>query len=143
MDSFTQIVQQVITNSLLPRKSDILQRGMIGVSAMALIAVLSFITILFLALAFYSWMGVYMTPPLAALATAGAALLIGLVIALITYVALRRKPQAPPQSDDLSQIMTAASVAAEEFGKSMESNPKTTLLLAGIAGFAAAKYLQK
>lgn len=110
---------------------------------MALIAVLSFITILFLALAFYSWMGVYMTPPLAALATAGAALLIGLVIALITYVALRRKPQAPPQSDDLSQIMTAASVAAEEFGKSMESNPKTTLLLAGIAGFAAAKYLQK
>ncbi|MEX1035505.1 MAG: hypothetical protein WDZ54_06075, partial [Sneathiella sp.] len=90
MNPLMQILQQVISDSLLPRKSEILQRGAIGVSAIALMIALSFIAIFFLALAFYSWMGLYTSLPLAALATAGVSILICLVIAMITYSVLRR-----------------------------------------------------
>ncbi|WP_339633409.1 hypothetical protein [uncultured Sneathiella sp.] len=144
MNPLFQILQQVISDSLLPRKSEILQRGAIGITAIALTVALSFIALFFLALSFYSWMGLYTSLHLAALATAGVVILACLIIALITYLAVRSKPKEQPQADEVSQMMAvAASVAGEEFENSINSNPKTTLLLAGIAGFAAAKYLKK
>lgn len=145
MNPLLQILQQTLIDNLAPKKSDFLQRGAIGVFVVALTVALSFIALLFLAVAFYSWMTLSVTPPLAALATAGGALVICLIAMTITYLALRSKPDAPSQADtdQVAEIMsTVASMAGEELGKTAESNPKTTLLLAGIAGLVAGRYLK-
>jgi len=140
-----QILQQALVDNLAPKKSDLLQRGAIGVFVVALTVALSFIALVFLAVAFYSWMTLSIAPPLAALATAGSALVMCLIAMAITYVALKPEQDIPsqPDTDQITEIMsTVASMAGEEFGKTAESNPKTTLLLAGIAGLVAGKYLK-
>src|SRR5690606_12348862 len=115
----------------------------------AVIGVLSFIALFFLALAFYSWMALHLLPPLAALATAGASLLIALIAALIAYLVMKPKPNPVPgpvhQPGDPSILVASAAevAAADELCRSVDNNPKTTPSLAGIAGFAAATFLKK
>ena len=145
MNPLLQILQQTLVDKLESKKSELMQRGAIGVSVITLTVALSFIALFFLALAFYSWMVLYIAPPLAALATAGSILLICLIIVMIMYFTLKSKPDAPPQADadQVAEMMsTIASMAGKELGKTAESNPKTTLLLAGIAGLVAGKYLK-
>jgi lysylphosphatidylglycerol synthetase-like protein (DUF2156 family) len=135
----------MLVDNLVPKKSDIVQRGAIGISVIFLIVALSFMALFFLALAFYSWMILYIVPPLAALATAGAILLICLIVVTVGYLVLKSKPDISPQtdSDKAAEMMsTMALMAGDELSKTAKSNPKTTLLLAGIAGLIAGKYLK-
>src|SRR5690606_32683234 len=118
----------------MSRKAEMVKRGVIGLVALAFIGALSFIMLLFLALAFYGWMRGYLTAPLAALATAGASLLAALIAGLAGTFALKRKP-APPQraqramEDPSKMVAEAAAQAADEVCSAVRSNPKTTLLL--------------
>ncbi len=113
-----------------------------GAFVVALVVALSFIALFFLALSFYSWMLMHVLPPLAALATAGSILLICLVVVTALYLILRSKPNTPSQADEtVRMISTVAAIAGDELGKTAETNPKTTLLLAGVAGLIAGKYL--
>jgi uncharacterized membrane protein len=137
-----QIIQQALVDSLAPKKSALLQRGAIGASVIAVTVALLFIALLFLALAFYSWMVMYVIPPLAALTTAGAIMLICVTIMIALYLSFKSKPNNADQADETAQAISAlATVAGEELGKTAEANPKTTLLVAGIAGLVAGKYL--
>ncbi len=143
MNPLLEILQQTLMDNLAPRKSGILQRGAIGASVIVLTVALSFIALFFLALAFYSWMVLYVIPPLAALATAGGILLICLFVMTGLYFMLKSKPTPPSQADETAQAISAlAALAGDELGKTVETNPKTTLLVAGIAGLIAGKYLQ-
>ncbi|MDF2368231.1 hypothetical protein [Sneathiella sp.] len=143
MSPLLNILQQLLLNNLGPEKSDLMQKGAISVFVIALTTALSFMALFFLALAFYSWMILLIVPPLAALATAGVILLICLCIVTVTYVVMRMRPKKPQPAEETSEMVAAlASLAGNELGKSVESNPKTTLLLAGIAGFAASKYIK-
>jgi len=148
VNSILQILQQVVSDNLLPRTTEIVRRSAICMALAAVIGVLSFIALFFLALAFYSWMALHLLPPLAALATAGASLLIALVAALIAYLVMKPKPKPVPgpvhqPGDPSTLVASAAAATADELCRSVDNNPKTTLLLAGIAGFAAATFLKK
>lgn len=142
MNPLLQILQQTLADNFAPKKSGILQRGAIGAFVVALVVALSFMALFFLALSFYSWMLLYVVPPLAALATAGSILLICLIVVTALYFILRSKPDTPSQADETARmISTVAAIAGDELGKTAETNPKTTLLLAGVAGLIAGKYL--
>jgi lysylphosphatidylglycerol synthetase-like protein (DUF2156 family) len=138
-----QILQQALGDSFAQKKSSILQRGAIGVSLVGLTVALSFIALFFLSLSFYTWMVLHITPPLAALATAGVILLVCLIVLTTMYLALSSKPVAPSQADETAQAISAlAAIAGEELGRTAEENPKTTLLVAGVAGLIAGKYMR-
>ncbi|MCF8466550.1 MAG: hypothetical protein K9G33_04050 [Sneathiella sp.] len=143
MNALLQILQNALVETLMHKKSDIVQRSAIGVFVIFLTTAMSFIILFFLALAFYSWMLLYTGPPLAALATAGTTLLLCLITALTTFLTLKSKPKSTQPVDQGSEMMAAmASMAAEELSKSVDKNPKTTLLIAGLAGLLAGRYLK-
>lgn len=104
---------------------------------------MSLIIPIFLAVAFYGWMLLYLEPSPAALATAGATLLLCLIIGSITFLALKSKPKSTQSVDQSSEMIAAiASMAGKELRKSVGKNPKTTLLIAGIAGLFAGQHLK-
>ncbi len=143
MNPLLQILEYVLTDKLAKKKSTFLQYSAIGVTIFALTIALSFIALMFLALALHNWLLLYLMPAMAALATAGVLLLLCLIILLVTYLALTSRKEPTHTTEDLSEKATAmASEVAKELESSIGDSPKTTLLLAGIAGLIAGRYLK-
>lgn len=112
------------------RRQRIALRSEIFFSALA--ALLVGAGAIYLLMALRGWLNEYYTMPLASLLTGLAAfVLAGLSLALVVFAAKEEKP-APALHDDLAHALAQISADAEA---PIAANPRTSVLLAGLAGY--------
>lgn len=114
----------------------------VGTAVMGLVAGLIFLTAAgFLVAAFYSWLGYHLPTHLALLATAGALILVGLIV----YAAIRLRSPAPrparpvagsPLDDVESQAERATEEVAAAARQTVRHDVSGALLTAVVAGIA-------
>jgi len=90
----------------------------------------------FLGFALYLALLAHLTPPIAALVTAAAAVLAALLIALIgRLIARRAKPRTPKLGDSGSLAIELGKILGGEFSNRAAAHPYSTMLTALLSGF--------
>ncbi|WP_169566734.1 hypothetical protein [Sneathiella limimaris] len=85
----------------------------------------------------------YTIIPLAALATAGATLLLLLIAALLVYLLHKlQAKEAQREAPDPEKLAAMVAFVTAELEASVGDNPKTALLVAALTGLLAGQYLK-
>jgi hypothetical protein len=112
-----------------------------GLSAFS--AFLGVIAVFFLALSLYKYLEKTYTSDIAALGAAGAVLLLAMLSYLVAWIAGRKKKQlqtVSAQNDMKNDIRVLIHDVCRELDEPVRENPKTTLLIAALAGFFIANH---
>ncbi|WP_373084772.1 phage holin family protein [Sneathiella sp.] len=132
----------MLLNGVLSNRSQTIQRSKLGICLMAVAGFLLLVALFYMVLAYYGWLLLHFVQPVAALVTAGTVLVIGSIVAFSAYLVLKRIPPEPAPNDEIRELISLISAtAADGLNEKVEESPKTALLIAGIAGLIAGKYL--
>lgn len=140
MQALMPLVEQVIIDRLLSQRAPLMRKNKIGIGLMVLAGVMLLLGLVFAALAGYGWLLMHYPQPTAALITAGFILGLSILSSLIGVALLQRRAP-PPRRQNEEEIMEAVSeimtIVSEELAEPIKENPKTAVILSGVAGFAA------
>tara|TARA_R110000764_G_scaffold4085_1_gene16893 strand:- start:7798 stop:8232 length:435 start_codon:yes stop_codon:yes gene_type:complete len=132
------LAQSVAMNNLANKKTHVIRKSKIGLSLMTLAGFCLSGSVIFTIISGYGWLLTQYSQPIAALLVAG---IIGggaLIFGLIGYRVLSKKPPPAVQSDEMNEIITLAiDILGKELTDPIRDNPKTSMLLASLAGYIA------
>lgn len=139
MQALMPLIEQVIIDRLLSQKAPLMRKNKFGIGLTVLGGAMFLLGLVFAALAGYGWLLMHYPQPTAALITAGFILGLSILTSLVGVALLQRR--APPRRQDEEEIMEAVSeimtIVSEELAEPIQENPKTAVILSGVAGFAA------
>ncbi len=118
--------------------SRLLTRLAIGAAAILIAAAGGIVAVTFLIIAMYELLETVMQPWLAALATAGLAVLFAVLVLVLARVAMRTMAPAPPKAARSGIGFTAeiGTMLGKEARDFVENNSMSTLGILAVAGFA-------
>ena len=126
----------------MSKKAPFMRKNKFGLGLMALSALLFCAGVIFAMMSGYGWLLTQFTQPLAALISAGFILGLALLSSLTGFLLIKKQPAPAMQQDEMLQIIDAVTeLLGEELTDPIKENPKTAILLASVAGFAAADHL--
>lgn len=144
MKALLYLIEQVAVRGLVNRKAPSTGNNKLGLGLMALSGLLFCVALVFAILSFYGYVLIHYTQPIAALIVSGSVVAASLICSLIGYSCLKKKQQKPSslQDNDITQIISEITdMIGEEWAETIQENPKTAVLLAGVAGLVAGERL--
>jgi ribose/xylose/arabinose/galactoside ABC-type transport system permease subunit len=140
---FLNIVEDIVISRVIGNVAPVTHAHKMSVGV-GLLAALAFMTGCgFLISSFYIWLKANVLPFEAALYTSffcmGLAII--LMLGLNIYHSYRRRKIEQSKEEIAEVIETAYQVIEEDFGVHIKDNPKKSILIATLAGFAAEKYI--
>lgn len=139
--------EQALVNALMSKKAPLMRKNKFGLGLMVLSGLLFLVAVAFGIGAAHFWFLSILPAVEAILLTSACVFALCALSGLTAYLLLKKKPQ-PPQTPSLEAIEIQQAVSqlgelfGDELGASIQENPKTALILAGVAGFVAGDYLR-
>ncbi len=139
MNALFPIVEQLVINGLLSKKAPLMRKSKFGLGLAILSGLLFLITIIFALIGAYGWLLQEFSQPVAALLVCAGVLALSVIAGLSGYALLTKKPAVPADhSEDITTLIAEMTAfLGEELAEPIQENPKTALLLAGLAGYVA------
>lgn len=140
------LVRELLVNGLMAGTAvRTAKKTSVGVAYYAVAGVIALIAGVFFAIAGYGLLLESFTMPVAAAITGTAILVIAGGVGLAGYLRLNKKPVRKPGLDGnfLDSIESTAKSLLSGFEEPVKDNPKMALLLAALAGFAAADQISE
>ena len=146
MNALMPFAEQMLVNTMLNKKAPFMRKNKFGLGLAALSGLLFILALVFAAISAYAWVASYYAAPVAAIIIAGFVLCISIIAALSGYLLLRKRPQPRAATSymegDVTEVVAEiAEILGEELAEPIRDNPKTAMMLAGLAGFVAADRL--
>lgn len=145
--SMSPLVRELLINGLMAGTAvRTAKKTSVGVAYYAAAGGVALIAFVFFAIAGYGFLQESFTMPVAAALTGAAILAIALGIGLTGYYGLQHKKMIKKPSMDgnfLDSIESTAKSLLSGFEEPVKDNPKMALLLAALAGFAAADQISE
>lgn len=137
MNNILSLAEQVVVDRVLSNNPPVSGKTKAGVSFMLISAFFVFIGLAFLMYAGFLWLLRNYSFEEAALGVGLGSLLLAGVIGLISYITLKyRQAKIKQAKQDLIETMEAAiELADHEFSEPIRNNPKTSILVASVAGY--------
>ncbi|HYD18611.1 MAG TPA: hypothetical protein VEF76_09045 [Patescibacteria group bacterium] len=131
------MVAQLLINSVLSRKSKARGRSKAEFLLLVSSGFMSLVGIVFLFVALYDWAMLHYAAWMAAVITGGVGLAVGMTFAAIAGgMEAERKRHEPEQAEDPGEALLAAiDRATHGLEKPIADNPRTSVLLASLAGY--------
>ncbi len=141
MNAIMTIAESVIIDRLLSNKPPLMGRVKVELGLFASAILLLVIALCFFIYAAYVWLSLNFPPEMAAAIAGGMILSCSAlcVITALTFSRHRQKRMQQVQGDIMQTIQTALDVADSEIAKPVQDNPKTSVLIASIIGYAVAQ----
>lgn len=134
------MITQMVLNSLLTRTSKTPAMRKAEICLLAACGIFSVVGVVFLFVALHAFALVYYVPWVAATITGSTALIVGLCCAVVAgNMEQARKAMKPQQGiEDAGEALLAAlGHATQGLEKPISENPRTSVLLASLAGYLA------
>lgn len=144
MSAVTQIAEQFLIDQLvLSNKPPISGKNKVGFGLFMLSGFSFIFGLGFVGYGTHIYMAANYPPDVAALMTGGAAMAFACAIACIGYLFLRyRKYKIAQMKHDLTQTLTnVMDMFSDELAEPIKDNPKTSVLIASLAGFMVGEKL--
>lgn len=137
-------IEQFAIDSLISKRAPMQRKNKVGLGLMIMSGIFCIAATIFGFIAGYGWLLEHYEQPMAAGIAAASTLVAGLVLTIIGYFTLKRKSVTEyDQSADIQEITQALIELANDNGvESIQDNPKTALIISGIAGFIAGEKLR-
>lgn len=138
------ILKQVLINGIITHSAARgVKRGSAWLGYCAIAGGIGLLAIVYFSIAGYAWLGQSFTSPLAAVMVGGLLMATSVIIATTGYMSYKGKIQkSSPKSEGLlGSIETGLQSVLGGLEEPIKDNPKLAMLLAAVAGFAAADKL--
>jgi len=120
-----------------------MHRSKLSISLMIISGILFLSALLFLAISGYNWLLLHFIPPVAALMMTGVVMFFCTVAGISGYYLIKRTAKPTIPADEMTdQISILVSSAGEGVSRSLKESPKSTLLIARIAGLIAGSQMK-
>ena len=140
MSALLQTAEQMLVNRIISNAMPFTGRTKAGLGLAALTGLLVLTGFGFLVYAAFLWMNANYEPQVAAFYAGAGAFALAIITTLAAYLIMQYKQRRAEKARQelLQTIHLAMDVADEELSKPINENPKTTLLLASLAGYILA-----
>lgn len=138
------MIAQMVLNAVLSRPSKAPGMRKAEICLLAVTGILSVIGTVFLFMALHSYALAYFVPWVAATITGATALIVGLTCAVIAggmEEVRQREAKRIDADDPAKQLLAAIDHATQGLEQPIHDNPRTSVLLASLAGYVAGNKL--
>jgi hypothetical protein len=140
MSILEPVLAQLLIHGLNPQQPRKRRHRKAGLALIAFSSLFSLIGVIYLFVALNHWLGSLYGPALGSLMTGGIALLLGGIASTGMYMLESREPKARGKdtAEDLGEVLfTALEKATRRLEEPIGNNPKSSVLMATVAGFVA------
>lgn len=132
------LAQQAAINGLLSKGAPFRRKNKFGLGLLALSGLLSALALIFACISLYGWLLLQFAQPVAASIMAGSVMAAAFLSALGGHLVLKKKQRPAFDQSEITEIISEVSeFIGDELAEPIQQNPKTAMLLAGLAGVIA------
>lgn len=144
MNAYLSVLQQLVIDTAIRGGAQLSSEVKTGLGLRALSGFFVGLGLIFLCVASYLWLDSLFATHIAALIMGGLSLILGAVCLLVLRQrSLRREREILALRHDVEdKVRLALEIASEEFGDTIKDNPKSALLIAGLAGMLTTRYIR-
>lgn len=141
MNAYMQFAEQMIVKSLLSNQFPLTGRSKLGIGLYALSAALCLVSLGFFLYAGNVWLRMSYDPEVAAALTGAMIACLAALIAGVSYLCLnyRKRKIADIKNEVTKTVHDIMAIASEDIAEPIKENPKSSVILAVMAGYVAGK----